>query len=330
MLLESIVGGFRATVPCKVNLFLEVLDRRDDGYHNLDTIMLAVSICDVLEMTRRDDALLNLSIDLSADCMPLSSQDNAWKIPSDDSNLILRSLRGLRGHLGSHSSGLDIRLVKRIPSQAGLGGGSANAAAALVLGSLLWSNGIDYSVISRAASTLGSDINFFVDGHNGSSWLAHCTGRGEIVRPLQAAHPLYFVIAHPPVGCSTKDVFERVRRSLKQEDHLRVQESKVVEQDLKNGDLVSLGSHLFNRLENAARETTNWIERSAKRLDRYNPLGQSLTGSGSARFCLCSSLDQAEKIASEISESRDMRVYSASTWHSQSIQEQAEVLRRGS
>jgi 4-diphosphocytidyl-2-C-methyl-D-erythritol kinase len=83
---------------------------------------------------------------------------------------------------------------------------------------------------------------------------------------------------------------------------------------------------LYNRLELAARECNSWIDRTARRFDRYNPLGHCLSGSGSARFCLCSTRSEAEKIASELESLNEFKVFVASTWRSPSIQDQAKQL----
>ena len=151
MIIEKSLGGFRVTVPCKVNLFLEVLGKRNDGFHSLDTVMMAVSLVDVLEITRRKDDLLELFIEFP-DCsgQPIDGEDLAWCIPADQTNLIIRALDMLRVSLnqsftgGKMCSGASVRLIKRIPAMSGLGGGSADAAAALILGLLLWGTNDDF------------------------------------------------------------------------------------------------------------------------------------------------------------------------------------------
>lgn len=330
--------GWRCHVPCKVNLFLEVLGKRPDGYHDLDTVMLAISLSDTLDVFPRPDDQLRLELDLSQ-VQSLSGTDGiaddpAWCIPTDASNLVLRAMEQMRKSLGQ-SRGADVVLRKRIPSQAGLGGGSADAAAALVLGSLLWQSRWDLGLARTIASQLGSDINFFLEGYNGTSWTARCRGRGERVQPIPNAHHHFFVVVHPPVGCNTGSIF-RALASLHGLDSPRKSADEMVESLAQRGNEVQgmeevseceMSGLLYNRLELAARRTTDWVERTARRIDRYNPLGQCMTGSGSSRFCLCSTEEQAEKIASELRSFRDMRVYTASTWRAPPIDIQAEKFR---
>ncbi len=327
MIIEKSQDGFRVKVPCKVNLFLEVLGKRDDGYHALDTVMMAVSLVDELRITHRNDDRIELAIEFPEGFgHPLDGEDLAWHIPADQSNLIVRALDLLRITLGKNCSGANVRLIKRIPAMAGLGGGSADAAAALVLGLLLWGTNEDLANARTIASKLGSDINFFLEGHRSGFWLARCTGRGEEIEPLQCLVPLHFVIAHPPRGCKTREVFDAL-------DNVSVSNQKYPDSlltGLIEGDLDLIAGGVFNRLETAAMRCTDWIDSSRKRFDRYDHRGQCMSGSGSARFCLCSSREQAEKIVSELHINRGVRAYYAQSWQSSGIDEQVRRIRNES
>lgn len=365
MLVEKTKDGFRATVPCKVNLFLDVLGRRSDGYHDLDTLMLGVSLCDqlIIQPVGGDRLELVVSVPEGAD-QKLQADDPAWTIPNDRSNLVVRSLEVLRTALGLPRAGASLRLTKRIPAMAGLGGGSADAAAALVLGSLLWTGRVDWSLVHRLASELGSDINFFLEGNRDSYWLARCTGRGERITPLPCGRTLHLVILHPPAGCKTADVFSNFGRQKGAQSSVGLQDctsgsngdsSRVAASHrdeashrnddrvdasaksadsmaiaLRNGDASNVGKMLHNALETAAAATTDWIGRSSKCFDRYDHLGQCLSGSGSARFCLCSDALQAENIVNALRIQGDMRVYYAQSWRSPSIDSQIKQLRNQS
>ena len=106
MIIEKSQDGFRVQVPCKVNLFLEVLGKRDDGYHSLDTVMMAVSLVDELEITRRNDDRIELSIEFPEGFgNPIDGEDLAWHIPADQNNLIVRALDQLRTTLGKKRLG---------------------------------------------------------------------------------------------------------------------------------------------------------------------------------------------------------------------------------
>ena len=323
MIIEKSGDGFRVTVPCKVNLFLEVLGKRVDGYHSLDTIMMAVSLVDELEITHRDDGQLLLNVEFPDGYgHPLDGDDLAWDIPTDERNLVIKALHRMRIACDHPSAGANIRLIKRIPAMAGLGGGSADAAAALVLGVLLWSDANHCDQAFGVASELGSDINFFLQSHRAGHWLARCTGRGEQIECLTAGRKLDFVIVHPPRGCSTKEVFSALKF-----DSFTSRSPELLIQALNLGDLETIGQELFNRLEVPATSATDWVSGATRRLNRYNHRGQSLSGSGSARFCLCSSHEEAEKIASELMSQGEMRAYCAQSWQSPGIDEQIARIR---
>lgn len=331
MILDWEKAGLRAKVPCKVNLFLEVLGKRTDGFHEIDTVMMAVSLADEIQVTRRDDSQIRLRVAFPDDAgVALDEDDPAWRIPADQNNLIVRALDRLRTVLGKPNAGADVILTKRIPAMAGLGGGSADCAAALVLGTMLWQKTFEIEPIVSVARGLGSDINFFIEANRNGFWLARCTGRGEIVEPLNCTKALNLVIVHPPRGCGTKDVFDSLKKVGVSDESVRLSPDNLIHL-LQTGDSSAIGGELFNRLEKPAMLTTEWISSSRKQLDRYNHHGQSLSGSGSARFCLCESAEQAEKITREIKQQGKMRAFCTSSWQSPGIDEQArEIFSRGS
>ncbi|MFN7874826.1 MAG: 4-(cytidine 5'-diphospho)-2-C-methyl-D-erythritol kinase [Pirellula sp.] len=325
MKITRVKDGFRAIVPCKVNLALKVLGRRSDGFHELETIMMAVGLCD--ELTFRPDFSGELRLQLAfVDGRPLAPNDPAWEVPGDNSNLVIRALANIAKELGGKNLGGDIQLLKSIPSMAGLGGGSADAAAAILLGALgclgdqlSWPN--HFPACQQIAAKLGSDINFFLEGHTPSdSWLAYCRGRGEQITPIDANLDCWLVLVHPPIGCSTKEVFRRLRI----EESSQRQVVDVLE-SIKSLRTDRVASAMFNDLESPAREVTPYIERSRNWIDRYDHLGQCMSGSGSARFCLCDSLEQAEKIANGI-RSNGARAYVVRPWIQPSLQRQFEAM----
>jgi 4-diphosphocytidyl-2-C-methyl-D-erythritol kinase len=327
MIIERPADGYRVKVPCKINLFLEVLGRRSDGYHNLDTLMMAVSLVDELSISHREDRHLRLEIEYADGAgRPLDDQDRAWDIPADHQNLVIRALDRVRHSVGYPESGATVRLKKRIPALAGLGGGSADGAAAIVLGLLLWTSRIEFDQAALIASELGSDINFFLQGHSDPFWLARCTGRGEKIEVVSSSKTFHFVLVHPPRGCSTRDVFAAL--SPQMGNYVPHDPSTLI-QALKLGDLEGIGKKFVNRLEQAAEKTNDWIGPTRSRIDRYDHHGQSLSGSGSARFCLCNSQEQAEKIAREINLQGEMRAFAVQSWQSSRLNEQLLAIQQG-
>lgn len=178
----------------KVNAYLDVVGRRPDGYHDLDTEMVAISLSDVLSLTRRPDARVDLTVE-----------------PADPrlvgpDNLILRAATLLRRQTGCQL-GASIVLRKRIPVQAGLGGGSSDAAAALHGLNRLWQLELPLERLMALGAELGADVPFFVRG----SGRAVCGGRGEIVVPCPRGGPRRLVLASPGIPTPTAAVFGELR-----------------------------------------------------------------------------------------------------------------------
>ena len=324
MLLEKINGGFVATVPCKLNLYLKVLGKREDGYHELDTIMVAVSLCDRLVMLPNQSGRWNLQVEF-ADNRPLTATDYAWDVPSDSRNLVLRSLQAYVETFGVRNAGADLILHKSIPSMAGLGGGSADAAAALVLAHLAWSENTSIAGIANIARGLGSDINFFLESNSNGYWAARCRGRGEKIEPIPVALPhASFLLIHPPEGCGTAAVFSKYVSNLAHPSG-----PEYILLGLKTNNLHLVGRGLHNDLEVPAEQVTEWILRARKWIDRYDHHGQAMSGSGSARFCLCKSHVQAETIRAEIQRESSVRAYAVQLWQQPSLEQQLLAIRGG-
>jgi 4-diphosphocytidyl-2-C-methyl-D-erythritol kinase len=171
----------------KVNLTLDVLRKREDGYHDLSSVMQTVALYDTLALRSRSDDQIECLCD-----MP-ELQNNQ--------NLALRAaylMRAARQAVG----GITVELTKGIPVQAGLGGGSSDAAAVLVALNALWRLGYDDQRLEQLAAMLGSDAPFFIGGGT-----ARIAGRGETVTPLPDAEPLWILLAKPALGIATAAVF---------------------------------------------------------------------------------------------------------------------------
>src|SRR5215475_12635806 len=177
--------------PAKVNLFLEVLGKRPDGYHEIATLLVAVSLYDTLEFKEDPSGAVRLRCDVP-------------ELTTGPDNLVLKAAALLRQRTGC-ARGADVRLTKRVPLAAGLAGGSTDAAAALEGLNRLWRLGLSRDELARLGGELGSDVPFFF--HTPVAW---CTGRGEIVTPLALGRPLDLVIAKPAVGLSTAEVYRGV------------------------------------------------------------------------------------------------------------------------
>jgi 4-diphosphocytidyl-2-C-methyl-D-erythritol kinase len=271
--------------PAKVNLFLEVLGKRPDGYHDLATLMVAVSLFDTLEF--KEDPSQAITLDLVTDPEDAAVEDRP-PLDTGPDNLVRRAADLVRRHTG-HAGGVHISLLKRIPLEAGLAGGSSDAAATLLGLNRFWRLGLSSDELAALGAQLGSDVSFFLKGN--AAW---CTGRGEIVTPLDVRQPLWLVLVCPPVGLSTASVF----RALKVPD--RPVDGSALCQALERGDVEEVGRGLFNRLQPVAEQLCPVIAELNARLARLDAAGHLMSGSGSTLFVLCRDQDEARRVADEI------------------------------
>jgi 4-diphosphocytidyl-2-C-methyl-D-erythritol kinase len=184
--------------PAKINLCLEALGKRDDGYHEIATLMQTVTLFDRMTVEAVD----------GPDALTVRGSESAG-VPDDHSNLALKAADRLREKTGV-KKGAKILLEKSIPHGAGLGGGSSNAAATLAVLNRLWETGLPHSELAEIAAGIGSDVPFFLSGG-----LALAEGRGEkIARLPQVSPSLYFVLIVPPLHVSTAAVYNKLKTCL--------------------------------------------------------------------------------------------------------------------
>jgi 4-diphosphocytidyl-2-C-methyl-D-erythritol kinase len=287
----------RIDTPAKLNLFLELRRRRSDDYHELETLMVPISVYDSLIIQPRDDDRLNLQC-----CWAPGLDPNFFsRLPDSDDNLAYKAIDALRRRVGVNL-GADIWLRKRIPARAGLGGASTDAAAALVAGNVIWQLGQSRQQLAEIAAELGSDVPFFLYGS-----AALCRGRGELVEPLPLRCPLSFVLIKPRVGLSTADVYQhaKVPDQPAQSDSLR--------SALQDANLANVGRRLFNRLQSAAASLSPWIERMASTVESCGVYGHQMSGSGTSYFALCRHGRHARQIAARLRAVRLGNVLAVST-----------------
>jgi len=184
-----------ASARAKINLHLAVHGRRPDGFHALTTVFQTIDLADTLTIVEHDG--------------PFTLRCPGTDVPADDSNLVVRAARALADELGRpEPSGLLVTLEKQVPTQAGLGGGSADAMAALRLLCDVWRVPADRDRLARVGGRLGSDVPFFAWGGT-----ALGLGRGDEIAPLPPLPPLACAIVRPPFGVSTADAYRWVAQS---------------------------------------------------------------------------------------------------------------------
>jgi 4-diphosphocytidyl-2-C-methyl-D-erythritol kinase len=274
MIVRSSAGGVEVLAPAKLNLFLEVLGRRPDGYHEIESLMVAVSLYDSITFT-----------DVPTGEISLRCNEPTLSVGHD--NLVLVAALRLRATARSRR-GARIVLKKAIPMQAGLAGGSSDAAATLAALDQLWNLRTPPEELRALAGEIGSDVTFFT-----CATAAVCRGRGERVEPVTLKENYHFVVVCPPIGISTSDVYRQVVPPVEPRSIGPVLES------LLQGSVPDLGRNLFNRLQSVAEALRPELVRVRDALASLGPLldGSMMSGSGSAYFGLCRTSEAARRAA---------------------------------
>ncbi len=288
--------------PAKLNLFFEVLGKRDDGYHEIETLMCPVDLYDSLYFTEETGGQVELKCERvrasgysgEAQRGDIDSGDidpgniGLGDLPQGNDNFVVRGVKLLQMRAGI-DRGLRMRLVKRIPMESGLGGGSSDAAAALVAANAIWNLGFSLDELRAVAAEIGSDVPFFLGGG-----AAICRGRGERVEPAAGLGSLSFVVVRPPAGLPTAEVYGHCRPSRAP----RCVEPLV--RALSHGDMRRVGRLLFNRLQPPAERLSPWIERLRHRFAREDCLGHGMSGSGTSYYGLCRHARHARRVAGRL------------------------------
>ncbi|ARP50018.1 MULTISPECIES: 4-(cytidine 5'-diphospho)-2-C-methyl-D-erythritol kinase [Caproicibacterium] len=269
----------------KLNLSLDITGRRVDGYHLLSMVNVSISLHDTLSFSRGGEGLQVLCKPDSA----LSAVPGAPNVPEGKDNLVFRAAEVFFQLSGIQDQDVCIAVQKRIPSQAGLGGGSADAAAALRGLCRLYGCAIPAPRLCRAAESIGADVPFCVQGGT-----ARVEGIGEQLTELPALPPCWFVVCKPAAGISTAMAYRRA-----DEDGLPPQRGTPrVEAALRRGSLAAVGQSLCNAFQTLIPLPETADIRA--RLLRAGALGACMTGSGSAVFGLFCTKPTAQKALEEV------------------------------
>ena len=274
--------------PGKINLTLEILGVRDDGYHELRSVVMPVSLYETVTVTTREDEAVTCEtigegVDVSElDGLPVERQ------------LAVKAVRAMQRRLGrtGRGSGCDVRVVKRVPIGAGMGGGSADAAGVLACLRALWAPDLPEADLLAAGAEVGSDVPAMLVGG-----AALMEGRGERVRrllgPEEHPAPMWLVAVFPGYHVSTKAVYDACGEApLTGGAHL----CENCARSVRNGDSRACARSLFNGLQDTVNKLHPPTERFCLALGRGGALGSLLTGSGSAVYGLAESERHAHEI----------------------------------
>lgn len=285
------------STPAKLNLFLELMSRRADGFHELDTLMVPVNLFDSLSVRSRSDQQVNLACRWAAGY----GETIGGELPPQEKNIAHKALVLLQTRSGI-GLGADVYLSKRIPSQAGMGGGSSDAMAALIAANIAWNLNWSREQLMDLAAEIGSDTPFFACGK-----LAQCGGRGEKISPIKTNGTMHFAVVKPEMGLSTPDVYRHAKVPTSPNT------SRPLIEAIKTMDLRTIGKLFFNRLQIAARAMTSWVDEISQVMDRFSVLGHQMSGSGTSYFALCRNKRHARHLVSRLRATRLGQVYLVSS-----------------
>lgn len=274
--------------PAKINLVLEVLGKRDDGYHEVSSLVQTISLCDVISFQLADE--------ISLECSEPSLQTS--------NNLVVQAA-GLLKEASGWQRGVKIKLEKRIPWCAGLGGGSSDGATTLLALNRLWKLKLETSDLIQLAARLGSDVPFFIDGG-----AALIQGRGEKVTPLAALEPRWFVLLIPPlpkVSDKTRQLYSRLGARHFSNGQLV---DRVVKSWSKDKQIAS--SLFFNVFDKVAFDAFPGLKTYWERFAQVGARDIHLAGSGPALFAPADSKAKAEELCRRLRE-QGLESYAVST-----------------
>lgn len=262
--------------PAKINLGLAVLGRRTDGYHDIATLFLKLSLADTVHLTLQAGTI-------TVDC-------THPEVPTDARNLVYRAAAALQPL--APGCGVHIGLEKAIPVAAGLGGGSSDAAATLLGLNTLWHLGLSAEALHGYAARLGADVPLFLT----SMVAAMGSGRGDELTPVACPCDFTLVLVKPPIAVSTAWVYQQGRFELTAPR----QEITILRQCLESGDIEGLGAACFNDLEAVVLSHCPVVHDVKQALRQPGVLGVCMSGSGPTVYAVCASALVAHEVAAAV------------------------------
>jgi|SRR5690625_3768836 len=258
--------------PAKLNLSLDVISKRDDGYHNVEMVMTTIDLSDRIAIHEMEENKIEISLE-------------SRYVPSDERNLAYKAAKLFKETYGI-AKGAHISIEKNIPVSAGLGGGSADAAAVMRGLNRLWSLCIPVQELAELGARIGSDVPFCVFGHTGVA-----TGKGEIVNRLPAPPSCWVVLAKPDIGVSSGTIFEQINL----EKLIHPETGKVIDA-LHDNDYPKLCNSIGNALEEVTCSAYPEVKRIKNKMVQSGAEGVLMSGSGPTVYGLVKHESKAQRI----------------------------------
>ncbi len=260
----------------KINLTLDVTEKREDGYHNIDSIFEEISLCDTVTISHNNSGIITVSCDDP-------------EIPCNESNIVYKAAECFFTYTGIKNEGIHIDIHKNIPSQAGMGGGSTNAAGVLKLLNQMYNTDLTDDELMEIGLKTGADTPFFIKGG-----ICHITGIGEIITPLEKLPPHFIVVAKGIGGISTPAAYKKIDSLVDAPHH----NTRTILEAVKQKDINSLMRQCINTFELA--DIPEDVIKIKNILKNHNPANALMTGSGSAVFGIFTDKDSAEAALCEL------------------------------
>lgn len=258
--------------PAKINLSLDILGKRDDGFHDVEMIMTTIDLSDRIELHPLDHNEIKVSLE-------------SRYVPNDERNLAFKAAQIMKKTYNIEK-GIHIKVIKNIPVSAGLGGGSSDAAAVLRGLNQLWSMNIPVEQLAMMGLAIGSDVPFCVVNST-----ALVKGRGEIIQKLPSPPPCWIVLAKPDLGVSTKTVFQKVVVG-----NLTHPNTNEIIQALMDKDFFRLCNNLGNSLEDVTSELYPEVRQLISKMKQVGSSNVLMSGSGPTVYSLVEQESTAQRL----------------------------------
>ncbi len=273
----------------KINIGLDVLDKRDDGYHDVRMVMQTIDVCDTITLSKREDG--NITVECDTDKIPVGEENLAYKA-ADEFKKEFNS--EFSDEFDEWDFGVDIVIKKRIPVSAGLGGGSADAAAVLKAMNILFNTGLSRDRLMQIGSRVGSDVPYCIFG-----WTALAGGRGEKIKPLLGFPKTHLVIVKPlDLGISTAKAYGRLDEI---ENLYHPDIAALVDSLHEAAPLSEIAKHMGNTFEDVMVEEHPVIGEIKNTLEENGAVKAMMSGSGPSVYGLFKDEESAKKCADAVS-----------------------------
>ena len=272
--------------PAKVNLYLDVINKRPDGYHNIETVFERIDLCDWLKISILPKNIIKIT---SNESLPLGRNNTVYRA----ADLLIKKY--------NLKCGFKIEIDKRIPVAAGLGGGSSDGAAALLGICDLLNISVKREILAKMSAKIGADVPFFVSGYS----RAHGTGIGEKLLPIKQAQTMYFLLVVPAIRIYTASVYNSIKLTLTK----KLPNANILRHYSQYISITNLKHILYNKLEDVVLPSYPVLSTIKKALNKAGAEGILVSGSGSCVYGIFSGRKEAVRAEGVLSKKGNWQLF---------------------